>query len=160
MTSAPAIGFEYRPSRWPGRVWLLITALAVVAVWLSAIPSWIKSLLTAFAVLAAVRAIARSSHPEVVAAGWAREGGWSLRMATYEDVPATLASFRALGHQAVWLHLNAQGRRGVSLLLATDNSDADIRRRLRMRLALADSAGLHTPRERRGTLSPERGPTV
>jgi toxin CptA len=160
MTSAPAIGFEYRPSRWPGRVLQLITVLAVLAVWLSAIRTGLKIALTGAAVLSAARAISRFAHPTVMAAGWTREGGWSLHMATHEDVAATLVSFRALGHQAIWLHLKTSGQGAVSLLLAPDNSDVDIRRRLRMRLALAASSGAQTPRESRGTLSSERGPTV
>jgi toxin CptA len=81
-------------------------------------------------------------------------------MATDEDIAAVLASFRTMGDRAVWLHLKAQGRNSVSLLLAPDNSDADIRRRLRMRLALAGTAGRHVPGQVRGTLSSERGPTV
>ena len=160
MTSAPAIGFEYRPSRWLGRVLMLITTLAVLAVWLSGIPIGLKVALTAGAVLATGRAIARFARPDVVAAGWAHDGGWSLRMTTHEDVAATLVSFRILGQWAIWLHLKTPGRGAVPLLLAPDNSDADMRRRLRMRLALAASTGRQTPRESRGTLSAERGPTV
>lgn len=156
MTSAPAIGFEYRPSRWPARVLLLLSTLAIVAAWLSAIPSGLKVALTVGAVLATRRAIARFARPDVVAAGWAHDGGWSLRMTTHEDVAATLVSFRILGQWAIWLHLKTPGRGAVRLLLAPDNSDADIRRRLRMRLA----TGRQTPRESRGTLSVERGPTV
>ncbi len=161
MTSAPAIGFEYRPSRWPSRVLPLITILAVAAIWLCAIPTGLKIVMTGAAVLAAVRAVSRFARPGVVAAGWARDSGWSLRMATHEDLAATLTSFRTLGHQAIWLHFKARGAGAVSLLLAPDNSDADIRRlRLRMRLALAASAEQQASREGRGTLSSERGPTV
>ncbi len=160
MTSAPAIGFEYRPSRWPGRVLLLIATLALAAVWLSATPTALKIALTGAAVFAAARAMFRFARPDVAAAGWTRDAGWSLRMATHEDLAATLASFRTLGHQAIWLHFKVQGPGTVSLLLAPDNSDADIRRRLRMRLALAAAAEQRASREGRGTLSSERGPTV
>jgi toxin CptA len=160
MTSAPAIGFEYQPSRWPGRVFLWVTTLAVLAVWLSAIPFWLKGVLIACAVLAAWRAIARLAHPVVKAAGWTRDGGWSLRMVAGEDMPATVISSRVAGDRVVWLHLATPKQGPISLLLAPDNSDADIRRRLRMRLALAASGGPQTPGGGRGTLSPERGPTV
>jgi toxin CptA len=55
-------------------------------------------------------------------------------LSSHEDVPATLASFRVLG--ALVLLRFKTARHGThTLLLAPDNSDADIRRRLRMRLA-------------------------
>jgi toxin CptA len=68
MTSAPAIGFEYQPSRWPGRVFLLTATLAVLAIWLSAIPLWLKGVLAVWVILAARRAMARFASPSVKAA--------------------------------------------------------------------------------------------
>ncbi len=68
-----------------------------------------------------------------------------------EDAAATLASFRVIGEKIVWLRLSSPGQRQALLLLAPDNSDADIRRRLRMRLAQIEASG---------TLAAERGPTV
>lgn len=68
-----------------------------------------------------------------------------------QDAAATLASFRVIGEQAVWLRLSLAGQGHVALLLAPDNSDADIRRRLRMRLAQIEASG---------TSAATRGPTV
>ncbi len=135
MTSAPAIGFEYSPSRWLERALGLMSVLAVVAVLLAALPLWLKSPLAVLPLLAARHAALRFRRSSVRAAGWSRDGSWTLRLASGEDVPATLASFRATG-ELIWLRLRTQGRGVVVLLLAPDNADADIRRRLRMRLGL------------------------
>lgn len=156
MTSAPAIGFEYRPSRWLGRLLCVVSALAMLSIWLSGVPWVVKLLLGTVLTTAAWRTITRLVDSRVTAAGWGRDGGWSLRLAGSEDMLVTLQAFRVVGAAVVWLRLKAPGHEGVSLLLTPDNSDADIRRRLRMRLALAASAG--TPAT--GTLSEKRGPTV
>jgi toxin CptA len=150
MTSAPAIGFEYRPSRWLGRLLLLVSSLASLAVWLSAVPWMAKLAVTVAMVFALWRTRNQVSAMPVQAAGWGRDGGWSLRMRAGEDAAATLASFRVIGENVVWLRLCLPGRRHAVLLLAPDNSDADIRRRLRMRLAQVEAAG---------TYAAERGPT-
>jgi len=160
MTSAPAIGFEFRPSRWPGRILALITLLGVLAIWLSGIAWWFKLPLSMGAVLAAWRATVRMAHPLVAAAGWARDGGWSLRMTHSEDAAATLRSFRVAGEQFVWLYFLVQDHGRAGLLLGPDNSDADIRRRLRMRLAQVESAIPDAEPAARGTLSARSGPTV
>jgi len=151
MTSAPAIGFEYRPSRWLGRALLPVSLLAMLALWLSAVPLLLKLLVSGVLIISVWRAIGRFVHSPVIGAGYSRDNGWSLRTIGGEDVPATLRAFRVLGEKIIWLQLRAPGLGNLPLLLAPDNSDADIRRRLRMRLALAAAAG---------TLSSERGPTV
>ncbi len=133
MTSAPAIGFEYRPSPGYRAVLAAAAALAVLAVWLSALTWWIKILLS-LAVLAAVaQTVRRIARSPVAAAGWG-DDDWTIHMVSHQDVPATLASFRVLG-AFVLLRLKTARHGTHSLLLAPDNSDADIRRRLRMRLA-------------------------
>ena len=150
MTSAPAIGFEYRPSRWLGRLLFLVSSLTALAVWLSAVP-WTARLAVSVVMILTLRwTLARMSVMPIQAAGWGRDGNWSLRMRAGEDAAATLASFRVIGENVVWLRLSLPGRRHAILLLAPDNSDADIRRRLRMRLAQVQAAG---------TYAAERGPT-
>jgi toxin CptA len=151
MTSAPAIGFEYRPSRWLVRLLFLVSALAGLASWVSALPWPAKLAVTGAIGVALWHSTQRWSAVSVYAAGWGRDGAWSLRMRAGEDVAATLASFRVIGEKAVWLRLSLPGRGHVTLLMAPDNSDADIRRRLRMRLAQMVTSG---------TLAAERGPTV
>ena len=134
MTSAPAIGFEYRPSRWLPRLLWAMAVLAVLAIVLSGLPGGLKLLLAALVALLVFRAVRRWSASPVRAAGWSGEGGWSLRLADHRDASATLASFRVLG-ACILLRLQAASLGEQVLLLAPDNSDADIRRRLRMRLA-------------------------
>ena len=134
MTSAPAIGFEYRPSRWLSRALLVVAALAAAALALCALPAWLKPVLILALLLAAWRTLRRLAAVPVTAAGWGADNQWVLHLHAREDVPATLASFRVLG-SLVLLRLRTAERGVQVLLLAPDNSDADIRRRLRMRLA-------------------------
>jgi toxin CptA len=134
MTSAPAIGFEYRPSRLLPRALVVVAMLAVLAVMLSALPLWLKPLLLVVVLAATWRAIRQLAASPIAAAGWSADNAWTLRLLDHDDVPATLASFRVLG-ALVWLRLQTAERGAQVLLLAPDNSDADIRRRLRMRLA-------------------------
>jgi toxin CptA len=134
MTSAPAIGFEYRPSRLLPRALVVVAMLAALAVMLSALQLWLKPLLLLVVLVATWRAIRRLVTNPIAAAGWSADNAWTLRLLDQEDIPATLASFRVLG-ALVWLRLQTVERGVQVLLLAPDNSDADIRRRLRMRLA-------------------------
>ena len=134
MTSAPAIGFEYRPSRTLPR-WLLGAAvLALLGVALCALAWWLKLALLAAVLLGTWRALRAIAGSPVSAAGWAADDSWTVHLRSQQDLPATLVSFRVLG-SLVLLRLRLPGRVTQVLLLLPDNSDADIRRRLRMRLA-------------------------
>ncbi|WP_266181638.1 hypothetical protein [Dyella humicola] len=135
MTSAPAIGFEYSPSRWLPRLLAGMSMLALLAILLAAVPFWLKYPLALMPVLAARYAALRFKRSPVRGAGWSRDGSWTLRFASGDDLPASLGSFRVIA-DVIWLRLTLAGGGSVVLLLAPDNTDADIRRRLRMRLAL------------------------
>ncbi|TPG08365.1 hypothetical protein EAH88_12100 [Rhodanobacter glycinis] len=134
MTSAPAIGFEYRPSRLLPRGLIIVAALAVLAVMSCALEPWLKLLLVVAALAATWHSVRRLAANPIAAAGWSADNAWTLRLLDHEDVPATLASFRVLG-AFVLLRLQTAERGAQIVLLAPDNSDADIRRRVRMRLA-------------------------
>ncbi len=134
MTSAPAIGFEYRPSRQLQRSLIAVAALAVLALALCGLAGWLKLLLAVGVLGASWRSIRQQKASPVQAAGWSADAGWTLHLRPHQDVPATLTSFRALG-SLVLLRLRTADQGVQVLLLAPDNSDADIRRRLRMRLA-------------------------
>jgi toxin CptA len=136
MTSAPAIGFEYRPSRWIPRLLVCVTLLSVLAIALSGVPLILQCVLVAAAIMACRYALRRLSLP-ISAVGWAK-AGWTLRGLDGGDDPATLISFRATG-SLVLLRLASQRYGKLTLWLMPDNSDADIRRRLRMRLAVTQS---------------------
>jgi toxin CptA len=144
MTSAPAIGFEYRPSRRLRQTLVLVAVLAWLAVALSALPVWLKLLLAAAVAMATWRTLRRLAAAPVTAAGWSAGDAWTLHLADHQDMPATLASFRVLG-VFVLLRLRTAERGVQVLLLAPDNSDADIRRRLRMRLATIQPGGTVPP---------------
>lgn len=137
MTSAPAIGFEYRPSRWIPRLFLVVTLLTLLAIALSGAP-WTVQCGLAVAVIAACRLAIRRLHLPIYSVGWARSG-WTLRSLNGEDEPASLLSFRAMG-SLVLLRLASRRHGKFTLWLMPDNSDADIRRRLRMRLAVLQVA--------------------
>jgi toxin CptA len=139
MTSAPAIGFEYRPSRWPARLFVAVSALAMLAVALSGIPSWAQVLVAVGVVMGCRRAL-RQLQTRVSAAGWVPSSGWTLRGADAADELAALRSFKVLG-SLILLRLSSPRYGKLTLWLMPDNSDADIRRRLRMRLALMKAAG-------------------
>lgn len=142
MTSAPAIGFEYRPS--PGFRWALVAVavLALLAVMLSGLAWWMKPALVLVVFAATLRSIRRMAQLPVSAAGWGADDIWTVHLVPHEDIPATLASFRVLG-VFVLLRLKTSAHGPLTLLLAPDNSDADIRRRLRMRLATLQLAESH-----------------
>jgi toxin CptA len=134
MTSAPAIGFDYSPSRLLPRCLVTVAALAAVAVFASALPAWLRVVVVFALVVATWRGCRRLAMTPVAAAGWSAESGWTLHTIDGTDHPASLASFRVLGEFLLLRMQSAQ--HGICvLLLAPDNSDPDIRRRLRMRLA-------------------------
>lgn len=134
MTSAPAIGFEYRPSRGFRQLVMLVAALAAAAVMLSGLMVWLKLPLCLVVWGSAARSDRRMANSPVAAVGWNADEAWIIHLASHDDVPATLASFRVLD-ALVLLRLKTPEHGIHVLLLAPDNSDADIRRRLRMRLA-------------------------
>lgn len=132
MISAPAIGFEYRPSAWPRRVQAAVGVLVSIAVVVAGIPWWLKLALL-LAVALALLGAARASEVAPVAVGWSAQSGWTLRTTRGDDHPAELRSWRTIGPGTV-LQLDAGSVRHT-LWLLPDNCDADTRRRLRMRLA-------------------------
>ena len=134
MPSAPAIGFEYRPSHYLRRALIGVGGLAVLALWLCALLSWAKIAASVLLMLIVAHAARRIARTPVLAAGCGEDGQWTLHMTSQDDVAATLLSFRVLGG-FVLLRLRAADRGAHTLLLGPDNADADIRRRLRMRLA-------------------------
>jgi toxin CptA len=136
MTSAPAIGFDYRPSRLPGRLLGVVTALALAAIALSGAPLGLKLALAVGTVVVATIAARRSARSHIAGVGYGPDG-WTLFQADRTQLPATLRSHRVIG-ACLWLRLKTD-RTTEILLLAPDNSDPDIRRRLRMRLAAQPS---------------------
>jgi toxin CptA len=136
MTSAPAIGFEYRPSRRLAQCGVVVALLALAAIALCGLSPGLKMLLALAVIVAAARAWFRHGRSDITAVGFSHDAGWVLRRANGTDAAATLASSRVVGAY-VLLRMALPNAREETLLLGPDNSDADIRRRLRMRLATA-----------------------
>ena len=134
MTSAPAIGFEYRPSRWVPRLLVVVTVLTVLAIALSGMPGVLQTMVAVIALIMCGHAVRRLNVP-ITAIGWANQGGWSLRSSDGADEPATLISFKVI-RTVVLLRLISRRYGKLTFWLMPDNSDADIRRRLRTRLAV------------------------
>lgn len=141
MTSAPAIGFEYRPSRLLAQLCVSVALLALAAIALCGLAPILKVVLALVLLAAAGHAMHRVARSNIVAAGLSQEGGWVMRRVDGSDVAAALTSSRVIGAY-VLLQLTEPGSRSETLLLGPDNSDADIRRRLRMRLAATHPAGI------------------
>jgi toxin CptA len=141
MTSAPAIGFEYQPSRWIPRLFFLVMALTLLAIALSGAPLILQCVLAAAAIAACTHAL-RSLRLPIYAVGWAKSG-WTLRGLDGADDSAILVSSRVMG-SLVLLRLASQRYGKLTLWLMPDNSDGDIRRRLRMRLAVLQAVSEDT----------------
>jgi toxin CptA len=105
---------------------------------LSGLPLGMRAALAVGAVVACVCAV-RRLHLPIYAVGWSGQAGWTLRGVDGGDDVAALVSFRVMG-QLVLLRLASRRYGKLTLWLLPDNSDADIRRRLRMRLAVLSRA--------------------
>ena len=138
MRNAPAIGFECRVS------WVLVAAtvavgvLAVVAVWISGLPPWAKSLGMVLAAASTAHAVAVMLRPRIKSLILGGDGGVEIRLrdTALEDgaaVQGAVQAARVMGPLIV-LTLRWPPRERATLWLLPDNLDADTRRRLRMRL--------------------------
>ena len=133
MTSIPAIGFNYRHSR--GLEWVLasILALALLAIVLCGLPWYFKSGLGLLALCCYIQR--GDAYRTGCAITWLGDGSWRVQHGDASDRMASLQSFRDLG-ACICLRLRENNGSITNLLLTYDNSDADTRRRLRMRLAV------------------------
>ena len=111
-----------------------MTGLAALAIMMSGVPLLARIALVLASAAACVHAIHRLRLP-IYAVGWASQSGWTLRGLDGVDDVATLVSFRIM-RQLVLLRLASVRYGKLTLWLMPDNTDADIRRRLRMRLAV------------------------
>lgn len=134
MRSAPSIGFEYRPSRWPQAALVLVAVLALAALFLSALPRPAAWALAGLVAVYMVRACRDAGKHEVSTVTWRVDGGWTLRLVDDHDVEARLLGARTAG-SAIVLRLAWEPRGREALILMPDNLDADTRRRLRLRLS-------------------------
>ncbi|TAH41015.1 MAG: hypothetical protein E6R11_07170 [Rhodocyclaceae bacterium] len=126
MKSAPAIAFDYRPSRYLGIGVVLMTCIAVLAIAWSGLASAWKGILSAVVLL----------YAAVSLRGWVNVGitriahgdsGWRLIDRHGHEDSAELKGFLRRGVLLVLEFSAANGRRH-RFLLAPGNSDAELRR--------------------------------
>jgi len=133
MKSAPAIVFDYRPSRLLQCVLIGVGVLAMLAALASGVPSWAKALLGIAALGGAARALRRLRNPVVRRCAWHASGHWRVRDAGGQDHPASLLQASVRGALIV-LRLRSPLQGSSALVLLPDNCDSETRRRLRVRL--------------------------
>lgn len=136
MKSAPAIAFDYRPSRVVAALVLVLVAAAAAAPWFSALP-FVATILLSLTVLAcgifAIRRFVRTRFRRIAY----RASGWVLVDDTGTERAAVLASHARYG---AWLALDFRldGRDRFRALVGPKNVDAETRRRLILLLARAE----------------------
>lgn len=143
MRTAPAIGFDYRPSRLLAVATATVSLLALWAVAISGVPEWLRVVLMLFVVWIGTVSLAHWLRPRVRSLLWRADGAaeLALRDRTHErsrTALGTLRSARMMGPLIV-LVLNWPPRGRATLWLLPDNLDPDTRRRLRMRLGSGDA---------------------
>lgn len=136
MRSAPAIAFDYRPSRRLAVAAGLVAALAVASVLLSGLPIGLRASLAVAVPLYAGYKLRRFLAPP-----WVRiahdAGGWRLIDRGGEGVASTLAGHVRRGPLLV-LDFVTPERPRFTCVLSPDVIDADTRRRLLLVLARRD----------------------
>jgi len=139
MKSAPAIAFDYVPSRWLATAIVAVALLALVAVAFTGVAAWAKLALDGAVVAYAAHALRRHLGAPTRRVAWHEAGHWRIAPADGEE---HVAELRHAVIRGGWLVLTLRAGNGdrVALILGPDNSEADVRRRLRVRLARARHA--------------------
>jgi len=141
MKSVPAIAFDYRPSRWLLVAIIAIALLALVAIALCGLNAWSRLVLAMIVIVYATWAMRDFRNPSFIHISWHAAGHWRLRDTADREQVAELQRAVVLGMLIV-LVLRIGPQRLFALPLLPDNCDAETRRRLRVRLARADSIGV------------------
>lgn len=138
MTSAPPIGFEYRASRLLMLALIVVAALAIFAIFSSALPHLLASALAMLVAAGSGASFAQLLRPRVRTMLWRADGSAQLELHdTIRDprreANAELHVSHVLG-PLITLKLRWRDRGRATLWLLPDNLDSDTRRRLRVRL--------------------------
>ncbi len=138
MKSAAAIGFDYRPSRLVAAGVVAVYLLSLLALVLSGLPWWSRIVLAIAAVVLATRSLLRFLRPGYSSLLWHAAGHWQMRNAVGQERAAELRHASVLG-TAVVLTLRSASAGTVAFVLLPGNCDAETLRRLRVRLARAQT---------------------
>ncbi len=138
MTSAPPIGFKYRGSRLLMLALIVITALAIFAIFSAALPRFLGSTLAVLVAASFGASFARLLRPRVRTMLWRADGSAQLELHDTaldprREANAQLHASHVLG-PLITLKLRWPDRGRATLWLLPDNLDSDTRRRLRVRL--------------------------
>ena len=138
MKSAAAIAFDYRPSRWLLSAVSLLCVLALVALSLCALNVVLGVVLGAAACAYSALELRRTLLSPARRLAWHTAGHWRIAQAGGHAQVAELQHAVVRGE---WIVLRLQRSDGArcAFVLAPDNTDADTRRRLRVRLARAQA---------------------
>jgi toxin CptA len=136
MKSAPAIAIDYRPSRRLAAAIGVVAVAATIALALSGMSLGFKLALGAGACAYAAFELCRFLLAAPRRAVWHAAGHWRILDGDGVEHTAELAGSVVRGDWIV-LRLRRHNRAITALILAPDNSDADLRRQLRVRLAHA-----------------------
>ncbi len=136
MKSAPAIAFDYAPSRWLAAAIVAVALLALVSAALTGVNAWLKLTIGCAVVGYTAHALRCHFSASICRVAWQEAGHWKIAHADGQERVADLQQAVVRGG---WLVLTLRVGNGerVALILGPDNSDADVRRRLRVRLARA-----------------------
>lgn len=143
MKSAPAIAFDYRPSRLLALALIGVALFALVAIVLCGLEVWIKVLLLGVTLAYAARTLHAFRRAPFGHVTWHAAGHWRVRDADGNEHVAEFLGGTVLGRLIV-LNLRTGPKRRVALPLLPDNCDAEMHRRLRVRLAVAPPAAEKT----------------
>jgi toxin CptA len=137
MKSVPAIAFDYRPSRWVAAGVVAVGLLGLLSLTLCGFPLWLKWGVAAALCIYAGFVLRRFFYPAFVRFSWHEAGHWCMRDRDDREHVAELRHATVLGGLIV-LVMRAIAGGNFSVMLMSDNCDADTRRRLRVRLARSD----------------------
>ena len=137
MKSAPAIAFDYRPSRRVAIAVVGVAALAILAVFLSGLSLGMRLVLALAALVLTVLALRKHLRPRTrrVAHG---AGGWLLVDGEGNECSARLVAHVQRGNLLLLDFQAGNPPRQQRVLLTGDNSDAELRRRLILVLAATE----------------------
>jgi toxin CptA len=134
MKSAAAIGFDYVPSQLIAVATLLVLGFALSALMLSGVPAWSKAVLAIAACVYGGWSVRKFMLPPCRRLTWHEAGHWRHADVLGNEQAAQLRHAVVLG-DLVALSFRLAPRASATIILLPDNSDAELRRRLRARLA-------------------------
>lgn len=138
MKSAPAIAFDYKPSRWLAAALIAAALLAVVAVAMCGLGLWLKLPLIIAACVYAAWSLRDFLRPPFDRITWHAAGHWRVRDRAGDERAGEFVHATVRGRLIV-LILRVGSTQRIALPLFSDNCDAETHRQLRIRLAALPS---------------------